>query len=173
MRDAIDVAAEIDTAEVAAELRAANEKNAEIRAGQAYRALSNEHRAAEDVWNAINLRMEGRKTERAEALARAEMPVEGISIGDGEVLYKGLPFAQASAAEQIRVSMALGMASNPRLRVLRIVDGSLLDDDSLAMIGEEAGKQGFQVWIERVDTSGKVGVLMEDGEASGEEVVSK
>jgi hypothetical protein len=88
------------------------------------------------------------------------------------VLYQGLPFGQASNSEQIRVSMALAMASNPKLRVLRISDGSLLDSDSMELVANEAEKHGFQVWIERVDASGSVGIVMEEGIASGEEVVS-
>lgn len=55
------------------------------------------------------------------------------------------------------------MAANPKLRVLRIRDGSLLDKKSLGLIAAMADDQDFQVWIEAVDTTGKVGIFMEDG----------
>jgi hypothetical protein len=79
------------------------------------------------------------------------------------VTLNGIPLGQASAAEQLRVSVALAMAANPKLRVLRILDGSLLDTESLAIIGELAKENDFQAWIEVVDESGKVGIVIEDG----------
>lgn len=102
--------------------------------------------------------------QRTALIAAAPMPVEGLSYGDGDVLFGGQPFDQASAAERIRVAMAIAMAGNPQVRIVRIKDGSLLDARSLALVAEMAAAQGFQVWVERVDTSGTVGIVMEDGE---------
>jgi hypothetical protein len=48
--------------------------------------------------------------------------------------------------------------------VIRIKDGSLLDEDGIRMIAEMANDRDYQVWIERVDSTGKIGVVMEDGE---------
>jgi len=108
--------------------------------------------------------IEARNKQKTEAIAKAEMPVPGLGFGDGEVLYNDLPLNVASDAEQLRVSVAIAMAANPKLRVIRIRDGSLLDDKNLALIAEMAEKGDYQVWIERVDTSGKVGIVMEDGQ---------
>lgn len=160
----------IDTAEVAAELTRANVTNADIQRAAHYRQLEKDLDTADEAWSAIDKRMKERDQEREAAIARAKMPIEKLSIGNGEVVYNGLPLSQASNAEQIRVSMALGMAANPKLRVLRISDGSLLDDESLQLVGDAAKEHDFQVWIERVETDGKVSVVMEDGTASGEDV---
>lgn len=167
---AIEVGEEIDTAEVAAELTRANETNAAIQRAANYRQLEKDLVAADEAWAAIDKRMKERDTEREAAIARAKMPIEKLSIANGEVVYDGFPLNQASNAAQIRVSMAIGMAANPKLRVLRISDGSLLDDDSLQLVADEAKAKDFQVWIERVETGGKVSVIMEDGEATGEDV---
>ena len=107
--------------------------------------------------------MAERSRQRAEAIKNAAMPVQGLGFSSDGVTFNGLPFDQASSAEQLRVSVAIAMAANPKLRVLRIKDGSLLDERSLAMIAEMAGENDYQVWIEQVDTSGKVGIVMEDG----------
>jgi energy-coupling factor transporter ATP-binding protein EcfA2 len=170
---AMEIAAEIDTAALAAEISAANVTNARIARAQLYALMEDEVSDANAEWERLDAIVKGRTQDLEDALARAQMPIEGLGIGDDEVLYNGLPFGQASNAEQIQVSMALAMASNPKLRVLRIADGSLLDDDSFALIAAAAEKHGFQVWIERVDTTGKVGIVMEDGEASGDEVVEE
>ena len=101
---------------------------------------------------------------REAGLAAAEFPVPGLGFDEDGVTLDGVPFAQASAAEQLRVSVAMAMALNPKVRIIRITDGSLLDSENLALIEEMAGANGFQVWIERVDESGALGVVIEDGE---------
>lgn len=100
---------------------------------------------------------------KAEALASAAFPVPGLSFNESGVLLKGLPFEQASSAEQLRTSVAIGLAMNPKLRVLLIRDGSLLDSGGFTALAEMAEQMDAQVWIERVDDSGSVGVVIEDG----------
>jgi len=100
---------------------------------------------------------------KAKALAAAKFPVAGLGFDDDGVTFEGIPFSQASSAEQIRVSLAMAMSLNPKLRVIRILDGSLLDADNLALIAEMAAGQDFQVWIERVADASGIGVVIEDG----------
>jgi DNA repair exonuclease SbcCD ATPase subunit len=104
-----------------------------------------------------------REEEKKEAMAKAKMPVPGLGFGDGVVTFNDVPLEQSSTAEQLRVSVAIAMAANPKLRVLRIMEGSLLDEDSLAMIAQMAAAQDYQVWVEQVDSTGKVGVVISEG----------
>jgi len=98
------------------------------------------------------------------AIAAVTFPVDGLSLSEnGAVLYRGLPFEQASSAEQLRVSLGIAMAMNPKLRVLRVKDGSLLDEDSLKLIAGMVELADYQLWLERVDSSGRVGIVMHDG----------
>jgi hypothetical protein len=112
----------------------------------------------------LNATMEESETAKARAMSEAEFPIPGLAFGDNEVIYEGFSFNQASNAAQIRASVAIGMASNPELRVMLIKDGSLLDTKSVNMIAEMAQEKDFQVFMEVVDTSGKVGIYIEDGE---------
>ncbi|EGS4806817.1 AAA family ATPase [Listeria monocytogenes] len=114
--------------------------------------------------DALTTRIADLDNTREAGLAAAEFPVPGLGFDEDGVTLDGVPFAQASAAEQLRVSVAMAMALNPKVRIIRITDGSLLDSENLALIEEMAGANGFQVWIERVDESGAVGVVIEDGE---------
>lgn len=102
------------------------------------------------------------------AIAAAKMPVEGLGFADGCVTFNGLPFAQASSAEQLRISVALGLAANPTLTILLVRDGSLLDEDNLAMIAQMAAAAEAQVWVERVGTEG-CSFVIEDGRVLEEE----
>ena len=72
----------------------------------------------------------------------------------------------AEVKEQIRVSLAMAMSLNPKLRVIRILDGSLLDADNLALITEAAVAAYYQVWIERVSDPSETAVVIEDGEVA-------
>lgn len=105
---------------------------------------------------------------KAEALAKAEMPVPGLGFSADGVTFNGLPLEQAATSEQIRVSLAIAMAANPKLRVIRIKDGSMLDDEGMALVAEAAEKHDYQVWAEVVDGSGKMAVLIEDGEVKAD-----
>lgn len=155
----------VNVADVRAKLEHAKQVNSKIdardrRAQVVAAAEKLEHQAAQ-----LTEQMAAREKAKADAIARAQMPIPGIGFGEGSacVTYNGIPLDQASSAEQLRVSLSIAMASNPQLRVIRIQDGSLLDDDSMTQIAEMAKAGDYQVWIERVDTSGKIGVVIEDG----------
>lgn len=100
---------------------------------------------------------------KEEAIARAQMPIPGLSFGDGEITFNDVPFSQASSAEQIKVATAIGMALNPKIRILSIRDGSLLDSASMAALHAMAEANNFQVWCEVVATGGDVGIEIIDG----------
>lgn len=164
-----DLPEPIDAATISARINAAAATNRAVQDRELRADIERQASAAEANVAALTAQMEERTRQRAEAIANAIMPVPGLSFGDGEVIYQDLPFAQACSAEQLRVSVAIAMAANPKLRVLRIKDGSLLDENGLQLIAEMAAERDYQVWIERVDTSGKVGIVMEDGEVVGAE----
>jgi DNA repair exonuclease SbcCD ATPase subunit len=153
----------IDTKLVAKEIEEGRAVNAAILVRQERARIQSDLNDAERDAKEFTAAIEKRNKERADAIGKAKMPLETLSFGDGHVIYNGLPFEQASDAEQLRVSVAIAMAANPKLRVLRIKDGSLLDEKSLKVVSDMADKADYQVWIERVDTSGKVGIVMEDG----------
>lgn len=123
-----------------------------------------ELKAASSDAQKITRKIDGLDAKKEEALASASFPVEGLAFDEDGVLLNGFPFSQASSAEQVRVSVAMGIAMNPELRVLLIRDGSLLDDDSLGMISEMAAEKDAQIWIERVGEGAEVSVVIEEGE---------
>lgn len=100
-------------------------------------------------------------------LKSAKFPVEGLTVEDSGVMFNGVPFLQSSSAEQLRVSLAMGLAMNPKLKVMLIRDGSLLDSKSLAIVAEMAKTADAQVWIERVGEGSECSVIIEDGHVKG------
>ena len=100
-------------------------------------------------------------------IAAIKFPVEELGFSDQGVTYKDVPFAQASSAEQLQVSVAIGIAMNPDLRVMLLRDGSLLDDQSMSMISRMAEEKKIQIWLERVGKGDEVSVIIENGMVAG------
>lgn len=159
----------VDISAVRAELEAAKTVNASIAARLRWETVTAEAVTLEEKADALTEAMDARTKEKLDAIAKAEMPVPGLGFGDGMVTYNGVPLNQASDAEQLTVSMSIAAAFNPKLRVLRVRDGSLLDDDAMQRLAVFAEERDLQVWIERVDGSGTVGFVMEDGHIRGQE----
>ena len=163
--------APIDTVEIQTQIADAARVNdafdAAARAQAERERIAAEGTAAEVEATRLTAAMAARNTEKAKAIAAAEMPVQGLEFGEGEILLNGLPFDQASDAERLRTSIAIAMASNPKLRVIRVRDGSLLDDQAMALLGEMAEAADMQVWIETVGDAGKFGIVLEDGMVRG------
>lgn len=155
---------------IAERMSAASDTNDKVRAKKAKAIAQTALEELEQGYRDIDKHLGELTAQKTKAIASAKMPIDGLGFGEREVFYNGIPFAQASTAVQIKTSVALAMASNPTLRVLRIKDGSLLDPKSLQTITDLAREHDYQVWIEMVDKSDRVGIVMEDGEATGVEV---
>lgn len=156
--------APIVVTELRAELDAAKVTNANVARREQRDRTAAEAEALEKQADELTERMKAREQQKVDAIKAAKMPVNGLGFGDGFVTYNGLPFDQSSDAEQLRVSAEIAMNENPKLRVIRIRDGSLLDDDNLAILAKMAADRDYQIWVEQVDRSGKIGIVMEDGE---------
>lgn len=153
----------IDVAALTSEIAQARQINERIR----QRAVRDKHVAAaedlETLSQALTKGMAERDARKAAAIASANLPVAGIEFGDGELLLNGLPLDQASDAEQLRASVAIAMALSPRLRVIRVRDGNVLDADGMKLLAELAQQYDAQVWIETVRSDDRVAFVIEDG----------
>lgn len=156
--------APVDPAAVKAELTAAEATNREVERKARRDELLKAAEAKEAEAKKYTDRMEAREQAKKKTIAEAKMPVEGIGFGNGMVLLNGLPFEQGSSAEQLRASCAIAMAANPKIRVLLVRDGSLLDDEGIRILEDMAEANDFQIWLEKVDASGSIGFVMEEGE---------
>ncbi len=155
---------ETDTSEMVTQLGNIEELNKQIQKKQALNGIMARLKIASDKADEMTGRIEDIDQEKAETLKNAAFPMPDISISPDGITYRDIPISQCSAAEQIRVSVAMGAALNPGLRVLLIQDGSLLDSTSRQIIEDLAEEKNMQIWIETVDEEGSSGILIEDGE---------
>lgn len=121
-------------------------------------------RTAQKTADELTAQMQGLQERKRAAIESAKLPVTGLEFGEGELLLNGVPLAQLSAAEQLKLSMDIAMAENPKLRVILLKDASLLDAQSMEYIRTRAEAEGYQIWAERVASDGAVGFVIEDGE---------
>lgn len=162
--DAAALLVDTDTIAIREQIAQADTINAKVRENAFYaeeKAAAESLRAeSQGLTNAIN----AIDKQKADAMAAAEFPVDGLSFDENGVIYNGIPFSQCSSAERLLVSLHMGIAMNPELKVLLIRDGSLLDPQSLAMVAKAAEDADAQVWIERVSKGDECSVIIEDGE---------
>lgn len=152
------------TAELQTKLRDAEATNTKVRENRAASAAKANADALRAESEAKTARIAELDAARKARIASAKWPVEGLGFDEaGTVTFRGVPLAQASQAEQIRVSMAIGLALNPSLRVVLVRDASLLDEKSLALVSEMAAQADAQVWLERVSKADAGAIVMEDG----------
>jgi len=168
-KDAAAQLAELpDIEDIDERIGSAEETNRQVRANAEHARLSAERDDLRGQYSALTGQIEAIDTKRSKLLEGAEFPLDGLAIdGDGVVTYNDLPLDQASQAEQIRISLGVGAALSPDLRIVLIREGSLLDAAGLKMVADEAERSGTQVWIERVGDADDGVIVIDDGGVRG------
>jgi AAA domain len=163
----------IDIVEVRTKLTKAQEVNAAIRTlAESRRRKASLEKVAADAALAsdeLTSKIDARNRAKATAIAAAKMPVEGLGFGAGFITLNGLPFDQASSAEQLKASIGIAMRTNSKLRVILVKDGSLLDAESFKLLSAMAEENDCAVWMESVVAHTDKAVIIEDGRVKGAE----
>lgn len=153
-----------DTSELEDQFASAEETNRNVR-------LKKEVAAGRAEWLAQKAKSEKLSAElleiqaaKAKLIKSIDLPVRGLEFGDDGLILNGHPFEDISDSEKLLVSVPLAFAQNPNLKFCIIRDGSLLDEDSLAIVTELAINAGAQVIMERVSRGEECTVILEEGE---------
>lgn len=165
-RPEVEALQDPDTASIEREIADSETTNRNVRLKRERRALAESIDGNRDTAVNLNEKLRCIKAEKASRLASVTFPVEGLGFTEdgGGVTLRGVPVAQASTAETVVLGLAIAAAMNPRLRVARIKDGSLLDDDTMNAVVTWAQANSFQVWVERVGgPNSPTGIIIEDG----------
>lgn len=158
--------------EVQEQIKNAERRNGKIRENIRRERLILESNSLSDKSDELTRQIEQIDDRKAQAMKSAKFPVDGLSFGNDGVLLNGLPLEQANTAAQIELSVAMGLALNPTLRVMLVRDGSSLfaDETGLGLIASLAEKHDAQVWIERASLGEECSVIIDDGHVAGLEV---
>jgi hypothetical protein len=159
-----------DTTALRTELADVQDHNRKVDANSRREVYARELAAYQRQAEQLTAAIEGADATKAERLAAAKFPVDGLGINDaGGVTWNGLPFEQASTAVRTRVSVAIGFALNPKLKILLVRNGNDLDAKNLQLLADLAKEAGGQVWVERIagGIDGIQTVVIEDGAVQG------
>lgn len=101
--------------------------------------------------------------ERADLIASAELPIDGLTFTDDGLELNGVPFipGKVSDSQVVEIAAKLIIASNPTVKVFRIARGESLGAKRLATIIDIAKRNGFQGFIEQVQR-GQTEMLVEE-----------
>lgn len=139
-----------DVTGLEAQLASVEESNASIRANNQAREQAQRKLELRTEYEALTEQIKALDQRKVDGLAQAEMPIEGLNFDDEGVLYQGVPFSRASGREQLIVSCAMIMATNPEIRVIVIRDGNVLDMEGMEILQAMAEATDFQIFIELV-----------------------
>lgn len=153
-----------DPAPVRAKIATADETNRKVRQNAKHKELADDLAAHEKSAKNLTAAIDKLDKEKEDKLAKAKFPLKELSFDENGVLFNGNPFSQASDAEKLRTSVAIGMAMNPTLRVMFVRNGSLLDQNGLKIVAELAEAKDFQIWIEDARSTDPAAITIEDGE---------
>lgn len=158
-----DLPAPRDPSDLRAQIEGAKSINTNVRDKTRRTGLLAEVETTEKEVSDLTTTIETIDIEKAKAISGAKIPVAGIGFADDYITLDGFPFQQASQAEQLKASIGIAVASNPKLRVLIVREGALLDDDSMMAVAEIADAMNVQVFVETVASTRPNAIIIEDG----------
>ena len=100
----------------------------------------------------MDARIDALAKERAELIATAKLPIDGLTFTDDGLELNGVPFipGKVSDSQIMEIAAKLVIASNPTVKVFRIARGESLGAKRLETIIDIAKRNGFQGFIEQV-----------------------
>lgn len=155
-----------DLDELQQRIDTAEETNRTVRTAKEKANLAFQLEATQEQADDLTKQLEALDKQKADGLAAAAFPVEGMSFDEEGVLLNGRPFRKASTREQTIASAKMIIASDPELRVMIVRNGNDLDSDGLAELEALGDAHDFQIFAEFVDESGEFGWTIEDGKVA-------
>lgn len=122
-----------------------------------YQSLTNE---IEDV-----------RKQRIALLDSADLPLPGLSVKDGELIYKGQLWDNMSGAEQMIVSTSIVRKLNPKCGFVLLDKLEAMDLDTLKEFGQWLEQEGLQAIATRVSTGDECSIVITDGYVEGQDGV--
>lgn len=103
------------------------------------------------------------RSERTDLLKGSNLPLEGLSVEDGELTYKGFKWDNLSGADQMKVGVAIVRKLNPKCGFVLLDKLEQMDMDTLNEFGVWLQQENLQVIATRVSTGDECSIIIEDG----------
>lgn len=155
------------TAEIEQSIAEIDAVNAKVRDNIA--KVQAEHEAAElsGQYDDLTNQIEGIRKARTDLLNSADLPLPGLSVAAGKLLYNGKAWDCMSGSEQLRVATAIVRRLNPECGFVLLDKLEQMDMQTLAEFGQWLESEGLQAIATRVSTGDECSVIIEDGYIAG------
>ena len=100
---------------------------------------------------------------KKDLLNNADLPLQGLSVENGELIYNGYMWDNMSGAEQLVVATSIVRKLNPDCGFVLLDKLEQMDTDTLKEFGLWLEKQGLQAIATRVSTGDECSIIIEDG----------
>lgn len=107
------------------------------------------------------------RKDRTDLLTGADLPLEGLSVEDGELVYKGQKWDNMSGSDRLKVAAAIVRKLNPKCGFVLLDKLEQMDVDTLNEFGAWLEQEGLQAIATRVSTGGECSIIIEDGYVAG------
>lgn len=157
------------TAEIEKSIADIEEINRKVRMNLDKEKAETEAQEYTNKYEAHTERIEAVRKERANLLDGANLPLEGLSVEDGELTYKGFKWDNLSGADQMKVGVAIVRKLNPKCGFVLLDKLEQMDLDTLQEFSAWLKQEGLQVIATRVSTGDECSIIIEDGYSKSSE----
>ena len=127
---------------------------------------ANDYRAQYDK---LSAQIDGIRKQKSDLLDNADLPLPGLSVDDGELIYNGQKWDNMSGSEQLKVSTAIVRKLKPDCGFILLDKLEQMDLESLKEFGDWLEQEGLQAIATRVSTGEECSIIIEDGYVAGQE----
>ena len=161
-KDAIDLIDE-STEELEQSIANIDEINRKVRANLDKEKAEDEAREYERQYESLTCKITEVRDSKTELLKGAQLPLEGLSVEDGELTYNNQKWDNMSGAERLKVSTAIVRKLNPKCGFVLLDKLECMDMDTLNEFGRWLEDEGLQAIATRVSTGDECSIIIEDG----------
>ena len=161
-KDAVDLIDE-STEELEQSIANIDEINRKVRANLDKEKAEDEAREYERQYDSLTSKITEVRDSKVELLKGAQLPLEGLSVEDGELTYNNQKWDNMSGAERLKVSTAIVRKLNPKCGFVLLDKLECMDMDTLNEFGKWLEQEGLQAIATRVSTGDECSIIIEDG----------
>lgn len=151
------------TAELEQSIADIDRVNAKIRDNQRKAAAEQEAAEYKNQYDGLTDLIEKIRSDRRALLNGANLPLPGLSVESGRLLYQGKAWDCMSGSEQLRVATAIVRCLNPECGFVLLDKLEQMDMQTLADFGAWLEANGLQAIATRVSTGDECSIIIEDG----------
>ncbi|CYV00761.1 AAA family ATPase [Streptococcus suis] len=161
-KDAMELHDE-STAEIEANIQQIDDINRKVRANLDKEKAEEDAKEIRQQYNALSVEIEDVRKQKRDLLTNADLPLEGLSVEDGELLYLGQRWDNMSGSQQLQVATAIVRKLKPECGFVLIDKLEQMDQVTLKEFGEWLKREGLQAIATRVSTGDECSIIIEDG----------